>query len=82
MTRIEPNTTAPGCVPAPDGSCSLCGDEAELGRVVAIESGDGTATVRLDGGLATVALDLLDTVAVGDAVLVHMGFAIAKVGAA
>ena len=70
----------PACVPTPDGPCSLCGDEATLARVIAIDPAAGSAEVIHEGVRSLVALDLLDEVAVGDAVLVHMGFAIGRVG--
>lgn len=64
-----------------DGSCHLCGDEAVAGRVVAIDAGSRTATVAFASGMATVALDLVDA-QVGDDLLVHLGFAIQRLGAA
>jgi D-sedoheptulose 7-phosphate isomerase len=62
--------------------CAGCRDEAIPGTVRAIASGDRTADVELGAGaeVVTVALDLLDHVAVGDRVLVHQGFAIERVG--
>lgn len=63
------------------GSCHLCGDEAVAGRVVAIDGRARTATVAFESGTATVALDLVDA-RVGDTVLVHLGFAIERLGAA
>lgn len=66
---------------ARDGGCQLCGDEAVAGRVVAIDAGSRTATVAFGSGTATVALDLVDA-DVGDHVLVHLGFAIQRLGAA
>lgn len=62
------------------GPCHLCGDEAVLGRVIAVDRLSGTGTVALPEGTATVALDLIDA-AVGDDVLVHLGFAIERVRA-
>ena len=59
------------------GSCHLCGDEAVAGRVLAVDAATRTATVAFESGTATVALDLVDA-AVGDALLVHLGFAIAR----
>lgn len=64
---------------AQNGECHLCGDEAIVGRVIDIDARDRTATVHLPDGPATVALDLVDA-AVGDDVLVHLGFAIERVG--
>ena len=63
---------------ARSGECHLCGDEAVVGRVVDVDSRDCTATVEFPDGPATVALDLVDA-AVGDDVLVHLGFAIERV---
>ena len=64
---------------ARSGECHLCGDEAIVGRVIDIDARDRTATVQLPDGPTTVALDLVDAV-VGDDVLVHLGFAIERVG--
>ena len=58
--------------------CATCGDRADTATVVSIEGGD--AMVRLaDGSNATVAVDLIDGVGVGDWLLVHQGVAIASV---
>jgi HupF/HypC family len=59
------------------GQCHLCGDEAVVGRVLKVDAHTRTATVDLPGGPATVALDLVDA-AIGDDVLVHLGFAIER----
>lgn len=67
------------CVPDAHGHCSICGDEATLVRVVAVDAAGGTAEVVVGGVASTVAIDLLDEVAVGDAILVHMGFAISRI---
>jgi D-sedoheptulose 7-phosphate isomerase len=60
--------------------CSTCRDEAVAGVVIAIASADRTASVQLATGpeAVTVALDLVEDVAVGDNVLVHQGFAIQR----
>lgn len=71
----------PTCTPTGDGHCSICGDEATLARVVGIDHASGTAQVTHDGLTSTVAIDLVDAIALGDAVLVHMGFAIGRVDA-
>ncbi len=65
-------------MPAPDGSCSICGDEGHVGKVVALAS-PTTARVRLEGGVRDVAIDLLEGVRPGDRLVVHLGFAIARV---
>jgi hydrogenase maturation factor len=49
-----------------------------MGRVVAIDATAGVAAVSLGAITAEVALDLLDHIEVGDAVMVHLGFAIAR----
>ena len=69
------------CTPGPDGSCSLCADEAAPGRVLSVDAGAGTAAVVVAGAVQAVALDLVDGVRAGDTVLVHQGFAIARVDA-
>ena len=80
MMHETAQPAAPHC-DARDGSCHLCGDEAVAGRVMAIDVVSRTATVAFAGGTATVALDLVDA-AVGDNLLVHLGFAIERMGAA
>jgi hydrogenase maturation factor len=60
-----------------DEVCHLCGDVAVTGRVVALDADTRTATVALECGTATIALDLVEA-KVGDALLVHLGFAIAR----
>lgn len=70
---------APACVPDFDGSCSVCADEALPGVVLSLNTAEGTAEVRIAGEIATVALDLVDEVATGDCLMVHLGFAISRV---
>lgn len=61
-----------------DGGCRLCADEGVPARVLVLHAASRTATVSLgDGTRATVAMDLVDA-AVGDTLLVHMGFALAR----
>lgn len=60
-----------------DQTCHLCGDAAVVGRVVAIDDAARTGIVAFDCGPAAVAFDLVDA-SVGEAVLVHLGFAIAR----
>lgn len=59
--------------------CSLCGDEAVRGVVVTVDRGSDTASIQVDGQCQTVALDLVQDVNPGDTVMVHQGFAIARV---
>ena len=61
------------------GECHVCGDVAEVGRVVEIDAAARTATVAFGAAAATVALDLVE-VRVDDEVIVHLGFAIERVG--
>jgi len=49
--------------------------------VLAIDYSARTAEVALESGMATVALDLVEA-DVGDVLLVHMGFAIARLESA
>lgn len=65
------------CEPGPDGSCSICGDEALPGRVVQLLDDDNMVIVKINGQLVEVAIDLVDEVQLGDVLLIHMGFAIA-----
>lgn len=58
--------------------CSLCGDVAEPFTVRAIDAVTGMATAAGGECEVAVALDLVEDVAVGDTVLVHQGFAIAR----
>ena len=65
------------CEPSPDGHCSICGDAAVLARVVAIDGATATAELR-DGTPTTVAIDLVENVAIGETLVVHLGFAIGR----
>ena len=58
-------------------TCAVCGDVAVPGRVVAVDADARTATVELECRTETVAIDLVDA-NVGDTLLVHLGFAIAR----
>jgi hydrogenase maturation factor len=60
------------------GQCHLCGDVAAVGKVVSIDVRRRIGTVSMDDVLSTVAFDFVDA-AVGDHVLVHLGFAIERV---
>ena len=60
-----------------DEHCHLCGDEAVVGRVLDIDHTARLATVDFGSDVATVALDLVQA-DVGDRLLVHLGFAIAR----
>ena len=73
------HATGPTCIPSADGHCSICSDDATIARVIAIDRIAGTADVTSDGCTTTVGIDLLDGVALGALVLVHMGFAISFV---
>ena len=60
-----------------DDACITCGDVAVEARVVALSN--GTATIEKDGLREDVAVDLVETVEVGDVVLCHAGVALEKV---
>ena len=49
--------------------------------VMEVHGDSGTATVGFAGATEQVSVELLDTVAVGDYVLVDVGFAVAKISA-
>ncbi len=66
------------CRPTVDGTCALCGDDAELGRVSEVDGRAMVARVMIGSRIETVALDLVDDVAAGDVLLVHQGFAIGR----
>ena len=68
---------APVCMPNDHGHCSICADEGLVARVLSVEAG-ATAQVMIGTEEQVVALDLLDGVRAGDAILVHLGFAIAS----
>ncbi len=79
MDREKPLVLGPpACEVAPEDHCAICGDEAVEGRVVAVDHETATAEVDFGDTVSTVALDLVDDVAVGDAVMVHQGFAIGR----
>lgn len=87
MTSADGLSLPPACVPDERGRCSVCGDEGLVGEVLALGE-DGMGRVRLarpgreadpDAPGESVALDLLEEVAPGDRVVVHMGFAIARI---
>jgi hydrogenase maturation factor len=69
------------CVPGPDGHCAICADEGLPGRVLAVYPEQSLALVACDAATLEVATDLLDAVAVGDTLLVHVGVAIARIDA-
>ncbi len=60
-----------------DEHCHLCGDVAVVGSVLDIDHSARSATVDFGSEVATVALDLVHA-DVGDRLLVHLGFAIAR----
>lgn len=70
----------PACEVTAEDHCAICADEAVEGRVLSVSREEATAEVNLGNAVTTVAVDLLDDVAVGDTVMVHQGFAISRVG--
>ena len=61
----------------PDGGCSICADQGLVGEVLEVRQ--DAAQVRIGQQVENVAIDLLQGVRVGDRVVVHLGFAIARV---
>lgn len=59
--------------------CTLCGDEAVPAVVLSVDPATDTGTIEIEGERRSVALDLVQGVGAGDTVLVHQGFAIARV---
>jgi len=68
---------APVCAPGPDGRCSICSDEGIPGRILELHP-DNMALVEMPDGPQAVAVDLVDDAKVGEWLLVHLGFAIAR----
>jgi hypothetical protein len=65
-----------------DGHCVTCGDEALPMRVVRVDAARGLALCEdWDGRRSSVEIALVEPVAVGEALLVHAGTAIARSGA-
>lgn len=62
-----------------DVACGLCLDEALVAEVLAVSRSGELAEVSMNGHAVTVAIDLIDAVEVGDRLLVHAGFAIARI---
>lgn len=75
------SSRASDCMPDENGHCALCADEGIPGQVVSIDVASNTASTVVDGMEQTVALDFLPNAAAGDTVLIHMGFAIARLEA-
>lgn len=84
---MRPSSLPPACLPDRERRCSLCGDAGWVGEVLEIETGHPMGRVRMEDGekaasargrVRTVALDLVEGVEPGDRVVVHMGFAIAR----
>jgi len=58
--------------------CSVCADAADRAKVQTLRDSD--AEVKLKSGrIATVAIDLIPGVQVGDTLLIHQGVAISRV---
>ena len=70
------------CVPGPEGACAVCADDAVRVRVLSVDARARTAAVDGPAFSGTVALDLVDDVLAGDTILVHQGFAIARLESA
>lgn len=65
----------------PAGRCGICADEAVPAVVRSVRPADDTAEVEMCSELRRVALDLIGPASVGDTILVHQGFAIARLEA-
>ncbi|GIM47640.1 hypothetical protein DNHGIG_31890 [Collibacillus ludicampi] len=60
-----------------DDGCSTCGDVAVPVKVIAVHGGEAVVEDRL-GKRATVAIDFVPGIKVGDILLVHMGVALGR----
>ena len=65
-----------------DGHCITCSDEAVTVKVVSVDDMTGLALVSVEDVTEEVDITLIETVSVGDMVLVHGGVAIAHLGEA
>lgn len=74
---VGPSSTV--CSPNESGHCITCSDEGVPARVIDVNAELALATVLADEQQMEVGIELLDGVGVGDVVLVHAGFAIARV---
>lgn len=69
-----------GPLPESVPHCALCADEALPSVIRSVNPATRTAEVERCDAVQVIALDLVESVRVGDTVLVHQGFAIARVG--
>ncbi len=65
-----------------DGHCITCSDEAVTVTVLSVDDTTGLALVAVENVTEEVDVTLIETVKVGDSVLVHGGVAIAHLGEA
>ncbi len=63
-----------------DGHCITCSDEAVTVKVVSVDETTGMALVAVEDVTEEVDVTLIDTVKIGDSILVHGGVAIAHLG--
>lgn len=74
ITITEANM--PTC--SPDSYCAICADEGLPGQVLEILP-DDMVLLAMENGEQEVAIELIDNVKIGDILLVHLGFAIARI---
>jgi hydrogenase maturation factor len=67
------------CIPAADGHCITCSDEALPATVLRIDQANGSALVTVGEATEEIDVTLVDDLAPGDVVLVHGGVAIALI---
>lgn len=65
------------CIPDEYGKCSICADDGIPGTVLTLRP-NNMAILVMPTGNQEVAIDLVENVQIGDYLLVHLGFAIAK----
>ncbi len=71
------NDDLTACIPLSDGSCPVCADEGVPGRVIDLLPAN-MALAAMPDGEREIAIDLVENVRVGDRLLIHLGFAIAR----
>ncbi len=68
------------CVPSAEGHCVSCSDEALQARVLRVDQETGLALVTVNDVTEEIDITLVESVGLGDLVLVHGGVAITRVG--
>lgn len=76
--RLDLGGTGAHCGSDEGSGCDICRDDAQVAEVLELLDDSASARVRSDGREFEVAVDLVANVRPGDRLLVHVGFAIAR----